>query len=170
MEKYGIIKNVLSKKKLDNWKKIYQKVTSTKTNEGDPFWGIDNNCLAYNWFLKEVMPTIQENSPQQVKLIFSAFVQLKNPINIHKDLKDIPNGVIGQHYRSILFPYAVDNDKNNFKKASTRFYNNSEVLSDTIIWEPNSIIWWNSEILHDSGDFHKLNIGFKEYFITHTYV
>jgi len=170
MEKYGIIKNVLSKKDLDDWRNIYQKVTSTRTNEGDPCWGIDINCLAYNWFSKEIMPIIQNNSPREVKLIFSSFIQLHNPINIHRDIKDIPNNGVGKHYRSILFPYAVDDDKVNFKNASTRFYSDDKILTDTISWEPYSMIWWDSEILHDSGDFDKLGIKCKEYIITHTYV
>lgn len=170
MEKYGIIKNALSHVNLDNWKAVYQKLTPTETNEGDPCWGIDVNCLAYNWFLKEVMSVIQHNSPHEVKLIFSSFINLHNPIGIHRDIKEIPNGGVGKHYRSVLFPYAVDNDRTDFKNASTRVYDDNKILTDTLTWEPDSILWWDSEVLHDSGDFMNHDIKSKEYIITHTYV
>ena len=170
MEKFGLIKNVLTDIDLDNWKKIYQQVTSTKTNEGDLCWGIDINCLAYNWFLKQVMPVIQTNFDPEVKLIFSSFIKLYSPIKIHNDIKSIPNGDSGRHYKSILIPLSVEGDKLDFKNVSTRFYDDNKNLTDTITWEPNSILWWDSETLHDSGDFKKNNVEYKEYIITHTYV
>jgi hypothetical protein len=170
MDKFGIIKNGLTQVDINDWKNVYQKVTSTNTNEGDPCWGIDINCLAYNWFTKQVMPLIKKNFTNDVELIFSSFIRLHNPIQIHKDIKEIPNNASGTHYRSILFPYSVDGDVKNFKNASTRFYDDNKDLIGTIVWEPDSIIWWDSEVLHDSGDFTKFDVKYKEYIITHTYV
>ena len=170
MDKFGIITNGLASKDMDDWRDVYQKVTQTKTALGDPCWGIDIDCYAYNWFLKKIMPVLKNNFTQEMKLIFSSFIRLTHPISMHRDIKDIPKNASGNHYKSILFPYSVDGDKSNFKGASTRFYNERNEVIRSVPWEPNSIIWWDSEILHDSGDFNKSGINYKEYIITHTYV
>ena len=170
MEKFGCIKNGLSEVDMDNFKSVYQKVTQTKTSDGDPCWGIDINCYAYNWFLKKVMPVMKYHFVQEMKLIFSSFIKLRQPLGIHRDIKDIPENATGRHYKSILFPYSVNGNTLNLNGASTRFYDGNNNLMQTIKWEPNSIIWWDSDILHDSGDFRQLGFDYKEYIITHTYV
>ena len=43
-------------------------------------------------------------------------------------------------------------------------------LIKKINWQENALIWWHSEMLHNSGDFKESGIKSKQYFITHTYV
>jgi hypothetical protein len=169
-DKYGIIKDVFTGATLENCKEIYQKVSVTKTKYGDTCWGIDINCLAYSWFMKKLMPVIQRHLTAEAKLIFSSFMQLSTPLEIHHDIKPIPNNMPGKQYRSILFPFSVEGDRHNLQRASTRFYDELNEPTAVIKWEPNSMIWWDSTVLHDSGAFNKLGIKYKEYFITHTYV
>jgi len=169
-QKYGILHDVVDSHTLDQWKDIYQKSSITKSVTNDNCWGIDKKCYAYNWFLKKVMPVIAKTFDANTKLIFSAFIDLYTPIPPHTDIKPLPEGASGKHYISILVPYSIDNEKQNFKSASTRFYNEDRKLIDTIQWKSNCLIWWDSNYLHDSGDFSDHGIESKQYFITHTYV
>ena len=169
-QKYGILPNAMDDLTLDRWREIYQKNTITKTTDNDDCWGIDKKSLAYNWFLKEVMPVITETFDKDAKLIFSSFIDLHTPLQIHRDLKPLPEGESGENYASILIPYSIDHQKENFKNASTCFYDEDKRLIDTITWQRNSLIWWDSSLLHDSGGFLQHNIKSKQYFITHTYV
>jgi len=169
-QKYGILPNTVDDAILDQWREIYQKTTITKTADNDNCWGIDKKCHAYNWFLKKVMPIIGKTFNEGAKLIFSSFIDLHTPLKIHTDLKTLPEGESGEHYISILIPYSIDYQKENFNNASTCFYNEDKTLIDTITWQRNSLIWWDSSLLHDSGGFLQHNIKSKQYFITHTYV
>ena len=169
-KKFGIIKNKFSSPVLDEWQSIFKKNTITKTIYGDNCWGIDIKCLAYNWFLKKVMPQITETFSKDTKLIFSSYINCSTVVPIHTDIKTIPNNEKGQHYASILIPYSIDNKKDNFQKVSTDFYNENKELTDQIQWEENCLIWWDSTLWHGSSDFKKENIESKQYFITHTYV
>ena len=164
-QKYGISPNTVNDVMLDQWREIYQKTTITKTKDNDNCWGIDNKCRAYNWFLKKVMPVIKKTFDKEAKLIFSAFIDLHTPLAVHKDIKPLPQGQSGEHYVSILIPYSIDYQKENFNNASTRFYNEDNTLMDTIPWQRNSLIWWDSSLLHDSGGFLQHNIQSKQYFI-----
>lgn len=169
-KQYGILTDFVDDGTLEEWKKIYQKTSITKTTDGDPCWGIDKKCLAYNWFLKKVFPVLTRTFDKEIKLIFSSFIDLSKPFPKHTDLKPIPDNGTGKHYVSILIPYGINNKKDYFEKASTRFYANNETLVDVIQWKKNCMIWWNSEIIHDSGSFSGHGILSKQYFITHTYV
>ena len=169
-KKFGIIKNKFSSSLLNEWQEIYKKNTITKTLQGDDCWGIDKNCLAYNWFLKKVMPQLSESFPKDTKLIFSSYINLHSIFSIHNDIKPLPNGAEGKHYLSILIPYSIDHKKENYDKVSTCFYDNDKKLIECVGWEENSLIWWESDLLHASSDFKTQGIDSKQYFITHTYV
>jgi len=169
-QKYGILQDVVDEHTLDEWKNIYQKNSITKTSTNDNCWGIDKKCYAYNWFLKKVMPVIAKNFDANTKLIFSSFIDLHTPLELHTDIKPLPEGESGKHYISILIPYSIDNNKENFVGASTRFYDRDKKLIESIAWNKNCLIWWDSNYLHDSGGFKEHNIKSKQYFITHTYV
>ena len=168
--KIGIIKNKLSGSMLDEWKPIFKKNAITRTTYGDDCWGIDINSLAYRWFLKKVMPLLSETFTNDIKLIFSSYIDLNKRFPIHNDIKPLPNKVEGKHYLSILIPYSIDNKKENYDKVSTCFYNDDKTLIDCIKWEENSLIWWESKILHASSNFKSEGINSKQFFITHTYV
>lgn len=166
---YGIVDDIVDDQTLDDWKKIYQKNSITKTHVGDDCWGIDKKSLAYSWFIKKVMPVITKTFKEDVKLIFSSFIDLHEPLTPHNDIKPLPEGVKGKHHVSILVPYSVNNQKDLVTKGCTRIYGLPEVLRETLEWRRNSAIWWSSEVFHDSGEFdHTLKS--KQYFITHTYV
>ena len=169
-QKYGILPNAVDDETLDQWKEIYQKNTITKTTDNDNCWGIDKKCHAHSWFLKKVLPVVAKTFDERTKLIFSSFMDLHTPLKIHTDLKPLPEGESGENYVSILIPYSIDYQKENFNNASTCFYNEDKTLIDTIPWQRNSLIWWDSSLLHDSGGFKKHDIQSKQYFITHTYV
>ena len=64
----------------------------------------------------------------------------------------------------------MNNEKQNIGVASTMFYNEDYNLIEKINWQENALIWWHSEMLHNSGDFKESGIKSKQYFITHTYV
>jgi len=170
-QKYGILQDVVDEHTLDEWKHVYQKNSITKTATNDNCWGIDKKCLSYNWFLKKVMPVIANKFDVNTKLIFSSFIDLHTPLKIHEDIKPLPEKESGKHYVSILIPYSIDNNKkDNFLRASTRFYDQDKNLVESIAWKKNCLIWWDSDCLHDSGGFKEHNIKSKQYFITHTYV
>ena len=168
--KFGIIKNKFSSDLLDEWQDIFKKNTITKTDSGDNCWGIDKKCLSYNWFTKKVMPQLIESFSEDTKLIFSSLIDLHSAFPIHDDIKPLPEGAEGKHYLSILIPYSVDNRKEKYNEVSTCFYDNNEKLLDCVKWEENSLIWWESDLLHASSDFKGKGIESKQYFITHTYV
>jgi len=168
MEKYGVLKDIVNTQTLEEWKTIYKKNSITKTLQGDDCWGIDRKCLTYNWFTKKVLPIISENFHKESKLIFSSFMDLHKPLPIHRDIKDLPHGEHGDHHLSILVPYSIDNDKDRISEGVTRFYKEDGLLLDCIKWQSNSMIWWDSNMLHDSGEYK--NIQSKQFFITHTYV
>lgn len=169
-KKYGIIKNVFTNKQLEEWKNIYQKNKITKTLDGDSCWGIDKKSVLHKWFVKTVMPVIGNTFKKDAKLIFSSFIDLTVPLKTHTDIKPLPAGENGKHYVSILIPYSVNNEKQNIGVASTMFYNEDYNLIEKINWQENALIWWHSEMLHNSGDFKESGIKSKQYFITHTYV
>ena len=165
---HGILLDQVDDNTLDQWKEIYQKNTITKTHSGDDCWGIDKKCMAYGWFCKQVMPTIAKTFDPGIKLIFSSFIDLKTPLDIHTDLKPLPEGTTGRHYMSILVPYSIDNEKQDISRASTCFYDQNNQLIEKVDWQKNSLLWWDSSILHNSGGFDQFES--KQYFITHTYI
>lgn len=169
-KKFGIIQDVFSNDILEQWQTIYKKNTITKTDAGDDCWGIDKECLSYNWFLKVVMPKLSDSFDKDMKLIFSSLIDLHSIFPIHNDIKPLPANATGKHYLSILIPYSIDNKKENYNKVSTCFYDEDKKLQECITWKENSLIWWESDLLHASSDFKSNGIDSKQYFITHTYV
>ena len=113
-QKYGILPNAVDDETLDQWKEIYQKNTITKTTDNDNCWGIDKKCHAYSWFIKKVLPVVAKTFDERTKLIFSSFMDLHTPLKIHTDLKPLPEGESGENYVSILIPYSIDYQKENF--------------------------------------------------------
>lgn len=170
VKNFGIIKNKFSSAMLDEWRDIYMKNTITKTMFDDNCWGIDKKCLSYNWFLKKVMPHLSNAFPEEMKLIFSSYIDLHTAFPIHRDVKPLPEGAEGKHYVSVLVPYSIDNKKENYDKVSTCFYDDDKKLAESIRWEENSLIWWQGDLLHASSDFKNNGINSKQYFVTHTYV
>jgi len=169
-EKFGIIKNKFSATLLDEWQVIYKKNPTIKTDYGDDCWGIDKKCLAYNWFVKKVMPHFYNCFSEDMKLIYSSYIDLYTTFPIHKDIMPLPDGAEGKHYVSILIPHSIDNKKENYNKVSTCFYDNDEKLIECVAWEENSLIWWYSDLLHASSDFKKNGIDSKQFFINHTFL
>ena len=167
---YGIIKNYFIPEELDDWKEKFKRNTITKSMYGDDCWGIDVNCLSYLWFKKVVLAKFLKFLDPNVKLIFASYIDCFTTFPVHTDVKPIPNNKEGKQYASILIPYSIDNKKDNFKKVSTNFYNDSKELKEGIQWEENSFIWWDSTLYHSSSDYKKENIESKQYFIIHTYV
>ena len=167
---YGIIKNYFIPEELDDWKEKFKRNTITKSMYGDDCWGIDVNCLSYLWFKKVVLAKFLKFLDPNVKLIFASYIDCFTTFPVHTDVKLIPNNKEGKQYASILIPYSIDNKKDNFKKVSTNFYNDSKELKEGIQWEENSFIWWDSTLYHSSSDYKKENIESKQYFIIHTYV
>ena len=146
------------------------KNTITKTLFADNCWGIDKKCLSYSWFLKKVLPHLSNSFPEEIKLIFSCYIDLHTAFPIHSDIKPLPEKAEGKHYVSILVPYSIDHKKENYNKVSTCFYDDDKKLIERVGWEENSLIWWESDLLHASSDFKNNGINSKQYFITHTYV
>ena len=171
MGNFGIIKDAVDIKKLFLWRDIYQKGQKLTTSIGQPCWGIDHKSLSYAWCMKTVMPIIWENFSSDLKLIFSAYQETHNHFSIHKDLKPLPEGAVGTHSMSILFPVSTDGgDIEKLHKVGTCFFDDEKRLLECIPWEANSIIWWRSQVFHSASDFAKQGINTKEFFITHTYV
>jgi|TARA_Y100000287_G_scaffold142482_1_gene117201 hypothetical protein len=169
-KKFGIVKNKVTGEMLDEWKEVFQKNAVTKTLPGDDCWGIDKESLAYGWFLKKVMPILLECFNENMKLIFASYIDLYKKFPIHNDIKKLPAGAEGKHYLSILIPYTVNNKREDYEKVGTCFYNEDKELIECIKWNQNSILWWESDILHASSDFKAEGIKSKQFFITHTYV
>ena len=171
MENFGIIKDAVDGKNLFSWRDIYQKSQKLETSIGQPCWGIDYKSLAYAWCIKTVMPIIWENFSRDLKLIFSAYQETHSYFSIHKDLKPLPEGVVGTHSISILFPVSIDGGiTENLHKVSTCFFDDEKRPLGCIPWEANSIVWWRSHVFHSGSDFSDQGIKTKEFFITHTYV
>ena len=168
---YGIFSNVFQQEILQEWHDIYKKLpTKTHTIYGDPCWGIDMNSLAYAWFKKVVLKQIQKHLGDDLKLIFSSFIDLSHILLIHNDIKRLPENANGQHAYSVLIPYSVNHNDSSFDKVGTCFYDDNKKLIENITWQKGSMIWWKSELLHNSSNFKDLGIDSKQYFITHTYV
>ena len=170
MQNFGIIKEALDWDKLISWKDVYKKGKVHSMINGDPCWGIDKRSYAYSWCLKNVMPIIWKNFNKDEQLIYSAYKDMKSPFGIHRDLKPLPEGVEGVHSLSILFPLSADGSVDKINKIGTNFFDDDGKLAESILWEPNSIIWWKSEILHSASDFRDEGIKSKQFYITHTYV
>ena len=122
MQKFGIIKNAMIKGQLDSWKDIYKKGHKDLMINDDPCWGIDVDSLAYAWCLKNVMPIIWKNFSEDEKLIYSAYKDMTSPFGIHRDLKPLPQGVVGTHSLSILFPLSANGSLDNINKIGTNFF------------------------------------------------
>jgi len=170
MQKFGIIKNAVIKGQIDSWKDIYKKGRKDIMANNDSCWGIDINSLAYAWCLKNVMPIIWKNFSKDEKLIYSSYKDVTSPFGMHRDLKPLPQGVEGVHSLSVLFPLSIDGGVDNMHKVGTNFFDDDSNLLECIPWEPNSIIWWRSEVLHSGSDFRERGIQTKQFYITHTYV
>jgi hypothetical protein len=167
---HGSQKNVFTKEQLQDWKQKFQLNTITKTSNGDNCWGIDKKCLSYAWLKKTIMPIFSEYFNKDLKLIFGSYIDCFETFPIHTDIKDLPEGATGNCYVSILIPHSIDNEKNNFSKVSTEFFDKDRQITDWVNWEENSFIWWESQLNHKSSDFKKQGIVSKQYFIFHTYV
>jgi hypothetical protein len=168
---YGIIKNLFNDNTLDEWHNVFKKIpTTTETTYGDKCWGIDIKCLAYNWFSKVMMPPIQKQLGEDLKLIFSTFIDTTHPLPIHDDIKSLPDGAVGEHAFSVLIPYTVEYAKERFSDVGTCFYNNDKTMLERVNWNKGSLIWWKSSMLHSSSNFLNEGVSSKQYFVTHTYV
>jgi len=171
MGNFGIIKDAIDVKKLFSWRDIYKKGQQVTMQNGDPCWGIDRKSLMYAWCMKTVMPVIWANFDSDQKMIYSAYKDICSPFGIHKDLKPLPEGAVGSHSMSILFPVSTEGGTiENLHKVSTCFFDDEKRALGCIPWEANSIVWWNSDVFHSASDFIKQGIKTKQFFITHTYV
>ena len=167
---HGAERNVFTREQLQDWKEKFQLNSITKTSNGDDCWGIDKKCLSYAWLMKIIMPIYSKHFKKELKLIFGSYIDCFETFPVHNDIKDLPEGATGNHFVSILVPYSIDNNKNNFNKIATEFFDEDGQFTDSISWGENSFIWWESSINHKSSNFEQHGIISKQYFIFHTYV
>ena len=171
IKNYGYIENFVQDDQLEKWKNTYKKVSTGQEYKDTFTWGIfdnrsDNsakNSFGSKWFTNEVVPMIQDLLPKNTKYNFSSFNHMWGPLAIHQDLPPHDNLMPG---RSICFPYSVNGNRRDFRGASTRIYDHNKKLIETLVWKPNTLIWWDGNLYHDSGDFD--NFDYKEFFITQT--
>ena len=168
-ENYGIVRNVISQDVLDQWQSVYKKMVLSKTDNGDDCWVINKDCPAYAWHMKKIIPIISKPFGNKPKLLFSSFYDMRHPLKIHNDRgADSENGPADRYF-SVLFPYSANNKTSELNNVSTRFYDDNRNLIGNLVWEKNSLLWWDSAVLHDSGDFLSKNIASKQYFINLVY-
>jgi len=172
IKNYGYIENFVQDDQLEKWKDTYKKVSNGEKYKDAFTWGIfdnygdnsENNNFGYKWFLHEIIPMIQYLLPKNTIYNFSSFNHMYGPLSIHQDLPPQDN-IPG---KSICFPYSVNGSRSDFRGASTRIYDHNKKLIETLLWKPNSLIWWDGNLYHDSGDFD--NFDYKEFFITQTFL
>ena len=170
IKNYGYIENFVQDDQLEKWKDTYKKVSNGEKYKDTFTWGIfntnggnsDNNNFGLKWFSHEIIPMIQYLLPKNTIYNFSSFNHMWGPLAIHQDLPP-RNNIPG---KSICFPYSVNGNRSDFRGASTRIYDHNKKLIETLLWKPNTLIWWEGNLYHDSGDFDELD--YKEFFITQT--
>lgn len=118
----GKIEQLFTLDQLTNFVKIF-KMVPTNDGAGNTCHGIAQGHPAYPWLKKTVLPPIIERFNPDLKLIFAMLLDCVKPFDIHYDLKPLP--AVGNHFLSFLIPYAVNNDPELCKYASTILFEQS---------------------------------------------
>jgi hypothetical protein len=171
---HGVIPQFISADELEKVINVLKTFNSTPAKYGAEMRGVDINHKGYLWFKKILFDKICNLINPDMKLIFGTYSNHVNPIGLHQDLKMIPNNAQGKNYRSFLLPYSVDFDRNLVNRASTIFYkgNNRDELfnPNEIFWNCGDLLWWDSEVYHESGDFLARGHQSKQAIVIHSYV
>ena len=190
----GTIKNFVTEDELSDMVRIFKKMPTTQGYGNNGYYGIGQEHRAYLWLRKILLDRIAAQFNPNIKLIFGMFLDCQNPMEIHNDLKDIPDPN-GKHYLSFLIPYGVDNNPGLCSAASTLIFdelvdgvNNVSGLHPTklshvsiddtcryslkedLIWNCGDLLWWSSELYHTSSNFLKNGHQSKQGIVIHTYV
>jgi hypothetical protein len=188
----GVIKNFIAENELSNIVKTFKKVNPSEGYGNNGYYGIGQEHRAYLWFRKILLDRISAHFNPNIKLIFGMLLDCQVPLDIHNDIKDIPDPD-GKHYLSFLIPYSVDNQPELCDAASTLIFDQSPQsdvsylhstrlshvpiedtygysLREDLIWNCGDLLWWSSELYHTSNNFLKTGHQSKQGIVIHTYV
>jgi hypothetical protein len=188
----GTIKNFVTEDELSGIVRIFKKMLPSEGYGNNGYYGIGQEHRAYLWFRKVLLDRITAQFNPNIKLIFGMLLDCQVPLEIHNDLKDIPDPN-GKHYLSFLIPYSVDNQPELCDAASTLIFNQSPQsnvsylhptklshvpiedtygysLREDLIWNCGDLLWWSSELYHTSNNFLKTGHESKQGIVIHTYV
>jgi hypothetical protein len=190
----GTVKNFVTQDELADIVRIFKKMSPSEGYGNNGYYGIGPEHRAYLWFRKILLDRIAAQFNPNIKLIFGMLLDCEDPLDIHNDLKDIPDPD-GKHYLSFLIPYSVDNQPDLCDAASTLIVDpcspgNDNVsylhanklshvaiqdtyqysLREELIWNCGDLLWWSSELYHTSNNFCKNGYHSKQGIVIHTYV
>jgi hypothetical protein len=190
----GTIKNFVTEEKLADMIGIFKKIPSSEGYGNNGYHGIGPEHRAYLWLRKMLLDRISAQFNPNIRLIFGMLLDCQVPLDIHNDLKDVPDPD-GKHYLSFLIPYSVDNRPDMCHAASTLILDQSPQgdnnvshlhsnklshvpiedtyrysLREDLIWNCGDLLWWSSELYHTSNNFLKTGHQSKQGIVIHTYV
>ena len=193
----GVIKNFFTPEELGAAVTIFKKVNTSKDTSwtaNNGFYGIDQKHLAYLWLRKTLVDRIFAQFDPSLKLIFGMLLDCHVPLEIHHDLKPIPDPN-GKHSLSFLIPYSVDHEINKCPAASTLIFDQSPdgdnnvsylhatklghvpleqtyqySLKQDIVWNCGDLVWWDSSLYHAGSNFLANGCHSKQGIVIHTYV
>jgi hypothetical protein len=163
--------NFVTDKELEEWTNIMKSFNVgefNQTGHGEYIGsshGVDkNNKKGYLWFDRIVMRKLRDFFGEDLKLIFSQYVDCNKPIAKHNDIFD---WISVAPYISLVIPCSVDNNSTDCKKASTIIETpDNKIIKQ--VWNSGNMIWWDSTLQHWSGDFDTFSN--KQMIVCHTYV
>ena len=156
---------------------IFRKFNSTPAGGGiGVCHGLDQNHQLYPWFKRQFISKLNKVFDANLNLVFAMYLDLSKPFAVHSDIRPCT----GQLYASCLIPCSVDNDPKLTNCASTNVFNeidtgtgygkppDSVTLQQSWQWNRGDLIWWDTRVFHNSGDF--VNFTSKQAIVIHTYV
>ena len=175
--KTGCETNFMSSADLSQAIDIFRKFDSNPTAGGiGVCHGLDQNHQLYPWFKRQFISKLNKVFDTNLNLVFAMYLDLSKPFAVHSDIRPCT----GQLYASCLIPCSVDNDPKLTNCASTNIFNEidtgtgygepptSVTLQQSWQWNRGDLVWWDTRLFHNSGDF--VNFTSKQAIVIHTYV
>lgn len=184
----GKIANFVDDATLAQWIAMFKRVAHNFTPpNGADAYNITSDQLGWRWLDRTVFSRLRPLFGDDVGLIFAQYQSSEHPIKIHNDFDvDLPAGVQGEPFVSMLIPISVDHGEGDIANASTIVLEpghdpklHEEHLShcdpdkvaqfrirERHVWEKGSLIWWHAPLQHCSNNYLVTNRS-KESIVMH---
>ncbi len=113
----GQIPNFFSVDKVQSFVKNFARLNSHTNSVGNHYHGIGPDHLGYLFVKKQLLNPILDYFNITAELVFAFYLDCVAPIGPHCDMHQLPGP--GEHWRSFLIPYSVDNQTSLCGYAST---------------------------------------------------
>ena len=186
----GQVDDFVDQADLEKWTTMFKKIAHNFTPpNGADAYNITSDQIGWRWLERTVFSRIKPLFGDDIGLIFAQYQSSEHPIKIHNDYDvELPDGVTGEPWVSMLIPISVDHDPSLVGNASTiilepgtdeglweRHLSHCEPsdvapyrIKQIHTWKLGSLVWWHTPLQHCSNNYLITNRS-KESIVIHTH-